>query len=351
MTNVTRADFLRVLETVRPGLSPKDAIQQSTSFVFIKGRAVTFNGEVACRMPSGLPKEFTGAVQADPLLQVLGRLKEDQIDVGAEEGEFRVIGERRRAGIRMEADIVLPLEVIERPGDWIELHREFLEAVRIAQASAGKDQDDFMSVCVHVHPDWIEACDRFQATRYRIDTGVKEPFLVRRDSVKHITALGMTEMSETESWVHFRNPAGLVLSCRRFVDKFPATDHLWTHRGEKAVLPPELADAAGLAGIFSAEDKDNNMVLVQLKEGRVRITGEGTLGWASETSKIAYHGQPLEFRVPPSLLAELVKEHNECEIGDNKLRVEGGKWTYITCLSQPKEPKAKKEKKEVVATE
>lgn len=349
MPNVNRADLLRVLETVQPGLSPKDAILQSTAFVFRKGKVITFNGEVSARMPSGLPAELTGAVQADQLLQLLRHLKDDNIDVEFEEGEFRVYAERREAGIRMEAEIVLPLDQVERPGDWVDLPPEFGEALKLAGGSAGKNQDEFVTVCVHVHPDWVEACDRFQACRYKLDTGVREPFLVRWASAKHVTAFGITEMSETESWVHFANPAGLVLSVRRFNDAFPhdRVTKLLEERGERTVLPPELADAAKLAGIFSGEDRDQDMVLVELRDGKVRITGEGTLGWARETTKIVYHGPPLAFRVSPAQLSELVQTHNECELMEKKLRVDGGKWTYVTCLFQPKEKKASKKESEV----
>jgi hypothetical protein len=185
-----------------------------------------------------------------------------------------------------------------------------------------------------MHPEFLESCDRFQATRYRVACGNKRPFLVRQSALKHVVGFGMHKMSETENWVHFRNKNGLIFSCRRFAETYPNMDAMFAVRGESAVLPKGAETAAELAGIFSGEDKDNDKVTVELTPGRMRVTGEGVHGWAREDLELAgYRGPARTFRISPRLLALIVKNKKpECEIGDDKLRVDGERWTYITVL-------------------
>lgn len=348
----SRTELLRVLETVQPGLSAKETLQQSSCFVFRKGWVATFNEEVFCRMKTGLPNEVSGAVKADPLLKLLRQLTHDDLLVTIGDGAFQVAveGKRTESGVRMEAEILLPVGDIEKPDEWRPLHEEFEEAVGIVKEAAGKDDEQFLTVCLNIAPGWIEACDRFQATRYKLDTGVEEAFLVRASAARHVAALGFTDWCVTETWVHFRNAHGLIMACRRYLESFPDMTPLLEFDGEPATLPAGLEAAAKLAEIFSAEDKDNNKVEVTLTEGRMDVEGRGTSGWVKRGLKMKYHGRPTRFQVSPTLLGALVAKSPDCEIGRDKLRVDQGKWVYITCLA-PVEDKKKSRQPEPEAVE
>lgn len=338
-----RPELLRLLETVQPGLSAKETLQQSSCFVFRNGWVATFNEEVCARAKTGLPAEVHGAVKAEPLLKLLRQIPHDEVLVFVDEARFcvRVEGKRTEAWVRLEADILLPISEVEKPESWQPLAEEFEEAVTIVKESAGKDDEQFLTVCIHVHPEYLEACDRYQATRYRLATGVPEPFLVREKSLRHVVALGLTRMGVTETWLHFRNDAGLVLSCRRYVEDYPDMAPLLDFRGEPASLPPGLVAAARLGEIFSSEDKDNNRVTVTLREGAMVVEGTGTSGGVKKGLKLKYHGEPTSFQVSPVLLASLGEKGQDCEIGTNKLRIDGGRWVYVTCLSPVQEKKTK----------
>lgn len=336
--HVNRSEFLARLECVQPGLSPRDIVEQSSCLVFRGGAVWTYNDEVACRATSGLPKDFEGAVQAKQLLDVLRKLGEDDVELHLGEKELIVVGKGRRAGVRMDEEILLPLDKLERPQKemWRELPENFTDAVGMVAECAGKDESQFAMTCVHFHGKWIEACDNSQLTRYRIKTGIEKPFLVRRDSLKHITTLGMTRISETDAWVHFRNGNGLTLSCRRYIESYPDLNPLLTVEAPEQInLPKGLVEAAQKAEIFSAENPDSNNVIIEIKPGKLRIKGVGVFGWYSEVKKINYNAAPIAFLIGPKLLATICKKHNECAIGNGRLMVDGGKWKYVTCLGTP----------------
>lgn len=349
MARVQRIQLQQQLEAVQPGLSKKEKYEQSTCFCFVNGRVYTYNDEITCRAKTGLPKNMEGAVQARPLLAALGKMKDDEVDIEIVNNELVVSSadpkkkEKKRShrsfGVRMDSEVTLPLEKVERPekGDWKPLHANFSDAISTVKDCAGTDESQFAFTCIHIASNWIEACDNNQLTRYRLKTGVKVPIMVRRDSIKHITPLDMTHFAETDVWIHFKNPAGIELACKRNVEKYPKLEAYLEARGVKTILPKGIADDADFAETFSKEVEDANLVIVTLKPGRMVIKGIGVSGWASTPKKVKYSGPPIAFSIPPQLLGEITKKHTECQISAEHLRVDGGKWTYISCLSSPQE--------------
>lgn len=330
---VNRQEFLQTLARVQPGLSSSDFIEQSTCYAFADGWVATFNDEICCRTKTGLP-DLTGAVRAKQFTSVLENMADEEVDLDATAAELRISGRRKKAGVRMEAEIVLPVEQVETPAAWMPLPAEFGDAVRSVLGAAGTNDEEFLTVCVHVHPDFVEACDRKQAARYDIATGVSRPFLVRASSLGHVAKLDMTKVGETDNWIHFRNKL-LVFSCRRHLDEYPDITALLKTRGTPTKLPRGASEAAALAGVFTADDKENDKVNVRLTTDRMVVRGEGAFGWASADLETAYKGDDVVFRISPAMLTKLVKEHETCEITPDKLIVAGERWRYLTCLGRP----------------
>jgi DNA polymerase III sliding clamp (beta) subunit (PCNA family) len=331
---LNRETLLNQLESIRPGLSAREVIQQSSCFVFQDGKVMTYNDEVACIQKTDL--KITGAVQADPLVAVLAKLPSEFVEIDVTDSELVIrSGKSRSSGIRMESEILLPVDAVEAPEKWAKLPVDFTDAVYIVSQCVGKDESEFVLTCVHLTPTFIEACDNFQLSRYPLDFKLKQACLVKADSIGHIVDFDMTEYSETQTWLHFRNPTGLILSCRKTIDEYPSLDKLLDVSGSPATLPKGLAEATANANIFTAENADNDSVLIQLSSkngGMLRVEGDGASGWYKEVKRLKYDGESLKFRIAPKLLIELTKRHNQCEITPDRLMVDGGKFRYVTCL-------------------
>lgn len=343
---VNRETLLHALESVEPGLSKKETIEQSNCFALHDGLVSAFNDETCCHAPSGLAKDFRGAVQADKVLTLLRKLSEDEIDLDAEDGQLIIKGKSRKAGIRMETEITLPIDKVEKPTKWTKLHEDFGEAIGIVYQCAGKDDSMFRLTCVHITPRWVEGCNNSEICRWKLPTGVSQPALVRKTAIKHVTTLGMVDFSETENWLHFRNPSGLVFSCRRYLEEYPSLSQFLKVEGQPMTLPKGLAEACDKADVFSSENTDNNFVTVELKAGRVKVRGQGVSGWYNEVKKVDYKGESLTFNVSPQLLMELVNRHNDCIISADRLKVNGGNYVYVANLHRPVEKVEKEGEKD-----
>lgn len=330
---VNRPELLTVLESIQAGLTSKEVVQQSSCFAFRDGMVMTYNDEVACRRKS--PLKIEGAVPAAPLLAMLRKLPEEEIDIELEGEELIIRGKGRRDRHRTQSEVLLPIEKVEDGDDWKDLHEDFADAIFIAYQCVDKDDSNYAGSCIHISKKFIESCDNSQAIRYHLKTRVREPFLVRGKSIIHMHDLGMTEFCETETWIHFRNPDGLIYSCRRDPQPYESLDDVLNADGEPLVLPKGLADAADRAEVFSSENADENEIEVVITPGKIRVNSHGVSGQYTEVKKLKYRGPKIKFRVGPKLLVELVKRYNDCLISPDRLKVDTGKFAYVVALGDP----------------
>lgn len=331
---INREDLLKVLEAVSPGLAKREITEQSSCFLFDDDFLLTFNEEIACLAANPLPK-IKGAVQAFPLLSILRKLSDDVIEIYEEKNTFTIQAKKKKTVLAVEKELLFTADLLESPKEWKTLPNNFGEAIALVEDCAGNDEVLFASTCVHLHPDFIEACDNYQLARFTIQLPIKKDFLIRKDSAKHLTSFGMVSISETENWVHFKNETGLIFSCRRYVEEFPDVTKVLACKGEKIVLPKGLLQTIDRANIFSSEEGRSNYLTVSIKPNKMKITGKGISGSHTESKKIQYGGEPKKFLVSPDLLSEVLNRHSNSEVSDNKIKVSGENFVYIACLGNP----------------
>ena len=329
---INREKLLDQLISVRPGLSQREVIEQSSCVVFQDGRIITFNDEVACSRKSCLPIE--GAVIAQPFIDVLSKLKEDTIEIEVQGEELLLKSGKKRAGIRMETEVLLPIESLEKPNKWQKLPDDFGDAVHLVSRCAGKDASEFVMTCVHLHPEWIEACDNYQAGRYKIAIGIKKSFLIRSESLSMVESLNVTKFSQTKNWVHFKNPDGLILSFRKYLDEYPKISKIVKIKGDPLTLPKGIKDSVERAQIFSAENAEEKKIHLQLKGKVLRLKAEGATGWYEEPLKIKYQGNKMSCLIDPNLLVSLAERNSKCTVDTRRMIAQTGKFRYITVLSK-----------------
>lgn len=354
MARVKRDEFLNTLNLVDAGLSPRPFIEQSSCYIFDYGWVSTFNDEICCRAKSRLPKDFTGAVQAKPLKTVLDAMSDEEIDLRPDGKELIIRANGKEIALRLEGEIVLPVDEVVLPEDdeFTPLPENFKYAVEKVVSAAGTSDEEFITLCVHVHPKHLEASDRRQMCRYtfKTGTGVKDPFLVRAKSLTHVIKVDPTKIGQTDEWVHFRN-ANVFFSCRRHREDYFKLDEQFDFTGSKMTLPQGGVEAVKIAATF-LDGKEEDKVTVTLSpesdERGMLVSGQGPMGRATVPLHMRYKGKPQSFRVLPNMLAQLIKDNKECEIGPRKLCVRGDGWVYVTSLASAEKKKEAARERETV---
>lgn len=338
--NVKREDLIFRLESILAGISPREITEQSHCFVFHEGSIRTFNDEIACRVDSPLPPDLSLAIPAEPLLLLLRKMPESELLIEAENGLLVVKGKRRRGGVQGESEVFAgALAAVEDPNPkrWRKLPDTFGEAIALVESCASRDESQFRITCIHVTPTHVEAFDDYQLARYSLELPIKTPFLARRSSLRHVMSLGMTDVNETENWVHFRNATGLHFACRRYLDEFIDLDpHIKRAAGgESLVLPKGLVAGAERASVFSV-DSDHKLVAVKMKAGKLKLAGRSPRGYFEELFPVKFSGDAC-FLIAPELLVKLVGQYQSCHLSGNVLRVDGDNFVYATIVASEKD--------------
>lgn len=337
-TKVSRTALLQVLEAVEPGLTLRAAVEQSNSIVFSKGFVYTYNEELCCRIKSPLPASFHCAVRGKPLVEVVRKLTDEDLTVFLTDKEFRVSGSRDRGAIRAEQEVLLPYGQVEKPETWSPVPDELKDALSMAAECASKDEASFVLTCVHVTPEHVEACDDLQMLRYKLKLPLQSRFLIRKESAKHVAAVGVDRLAETKHWVHFRNNSGLRISCKRYDEEYPElSEEFARFKGRKFEFPTSTAEKVEFGSIFSSENPDDDQLTVTIGDGKFLIRGDGVSGYGEAFAKFPHdkwQGPALSFGIGPKLLTEIVQKKNrkKCFVSNERLLAKGGTWTYLACL-------------------
>jgi DNA polymerase III sliding clamp (beta) subunit (PCNA family) len=333
---IIRDQLLSTLHNISHGLSTgKEILEQSASFVFKDGRVMTFNDELLCSVPN--PLDIEGAIEAKPLINILQKLPDEEIRLDMDKGKLRLFGKKRRASIAMDAEVVLPVDGVDIPTDWEEAPPELAACITSAAECASKDTQNFTLVCIHIHPDYVEACDNYQVIRYNFPTGVKEPTLVRATAVKALTTISPTHISSTEGFLHFKNEEeDLILSCRKYNEEYNDLSNVANFEGGSLYIPTGLIGAADRAGVFAADSEKQVQVL--LKGNKARLVGRSASGSFEEVMAVKYDGEDASFFIRPKLLAALVDRGGRAIVGPRSIKIEDDTapvhYTYVAATSQ-----------------
>lgn len=326
---IDRKELLNRLLCIEPGVLKKDGIQQSDCIILRNGRFYSFHPEIACSILSGLDVSWTAAVRAEKLIQCLKARTTKEVDVSLVEGKLCIRGNGTTT-IPTEPDVVLPIDSVEIPKAWTRLDQRFSESVNLL-VECTTTTKEFLNECVHLHPDYMEACDQIQIVRCLIPGIVKVPKLIRGSSLKHLRQLGMTKVAETENWIHFKNPLGLRLSIIKYgiEQSYPDLTETVEKRGVKIKFPPALDRSINRAMIFSDESAGMSVVI---RDGKMLIDGSSVEGGHSE--RIETKAPDIQFRIFPKMLLEVVKNYDRCEITDSTLTVRSRDFVYATVVER-----------------
>jgi DNA polymerase III sliding clamp (beta) subunit (PCNA family) len=332
---INRKKFQEALAIVKPGLANKEFIEQTTSFAFMGNTVVTYNDEISVSHPvDGL--DLTGALQAKELYELLGRMKGETIELTVKDGELQLKSGKVKAGFTLEEEIKLPLDQdIAEQGTWYPVPEGFCEAMKIATASCGWSASQGKWTAIHVEGNTVESGDGFRYTRCTLaDVVPIKAFLIPAESAPEALRIKPTQMAEGDGWVHFRNEADTVLSCRVFYEEdYPDITPVFDVTGQPFHFPMEITDLLERATLFAKRDAlTDERVYFTLAKGRMIIKSDSVQGWFREDMPIEYTDEPRHFSMYPYSIQDVIQRENECVLGESMLLIKGKTWVYVAPL-------------------
>lgn len=334
---IKTTNLRKALSIVKPGLANKEYIEQTTSFAFIEGKVVTYNDELCIMHPiEGL--ELSGAIQAEALYALLGKIKEDTIKLDIEGNSLSLRAGKVKAEFFFEHTIKLPLDQdVATVGKWHKIPDNLLRFIKLATGSCAKSMSFGELTGVHVTKEGIiESGDTYRYTRCNTSKLAVEGFVIPANCAEEIVKIepALTEMSEGDGWIHFRNERGTQISSRVYADDFPDISRFFIMEGGAFTFPTEAADMIERAEIFAKQDHiADERIKIELSKGRMIMTAESDQGKFEEKLRVDYEGEPRTFDMIPYVLKDaLIHKDTKCYIGDNRVKFIGENWVYVGAL-------------------
>jgi DNA polymerase III sliding clamp (beta) subunit (PCNA family) len=334
---VNRSELLEALERVRPGLSSKEMIEQTTSFAFKGGRVMTYNDEISVSHPiKGL--DIEGAVKAEELHKFLSKTKKDEIELEIVESEIQITAGKAKMGITLQEEIKLPLEELGEIKGWEKIPKNFVAALKFASFSCSQDANKPILTCLHIDGEIVESSDCFRLTRYKLQKKFPFSCLLPASAARDLIKYPITEVTSGQGWAHFKTEEGTVFSCRVFEGEFPNSGELFKVKGEEISFPASINNLLEKAQIFSKREFTlDEIVVITLSNKRIVINSKSDCGWFEEETQIKYSGEPISFLVHPSFLKDICSQSSTCIIGETIIKFVGENWEHLVAHCQKNE--------------
>lgn len=333
---INRKDLIDALTKVKPGLSQKELIEQSSHFIFDENRIWTYNDQIA--ISQEFESHLIGAVKADEFYKLLNKLEDENLEISVQEGEFSIQGKTVTAKIKIDPEI--KLQPVQAPGinskNWQNLPKDFTEAISLCLFSASRNMIRPELTCLFVTSKTVLSTDSFRATKREMKSKIKTDFLIPATSAKELVNYNVHKVfTDNEGWLHFTNKEKTMFSCRTFADvEYP--EKVWAFfdiEGEKINLPNSFESVIDRVSTLITEDFDlDRMVNLVIEDNKLICKGKGQHGSVSEKIDIDYDGKAIEVQVHPGFLMEILKQLNSMVIGE-RLLFQGENFEHAICLS------------------
>ena len=336
---INREVLLQQLNAVKPGLASKEVIDQSTYFVFMDGQVITFNDEIAVHAPLVKGFEVSGAVPAKELLAILSKFKGEEVELEPVENELKLKCGKSKAGIKLSAEITLPVDEIKIPKKWFSLPKDFIEGLKACIPSVARDLTYPILTTLHITDDFVESTDNNKITRWTWakkgdfgDQGVLLPV----EAALSLIRFNPTNYDEEGGWAHFIDDNNVVFSCRTSSGEFPAlSDYLEIEKIGELEFPTALLDMLDLAGVFlTGATSGDRLVNIEITDkGLMTVRGEGDYGWYEESCRTKWGGKEgVLFSVHPSHLSAIFNNTKNAEIGKDRIKFSTKSFVHIVAL-------------------
>lgn len=334
---IKRKELISALDKVKPGLASQEIIEQSTSFVFKNGYVATYNDEIAVSYPLDIGMD--GAAHNKEILSLLGKIKDEELTLEKKQGELIIIGKKFKSGIRIEKEINLPLDFLDTEVEYRDLPEDFIEGANLCVFSAAKEKVSSILSNIHVKDNFIESCDNFRLTRFKLKEEIEDELLISAKGVRHLTDYSLNQYGLTEGWIHFKDKEnGLTFSCRTFEENYPDLDNFLLAKGSPIRLPDGLIEMLDRSSIFSSgnEGKDN-LVSINIGNNWCAVRGENENGWFEEKTRIKIKDKEYAFMASPKILKDILKKTQKAILTESILKFRSNKFDHVMSLTKKKE--------------
>jgi len=332
---INRQKFLNVLNTVICGAHKKEVLEQSHCFIFKGDRIISFNGEIyaSAIFPSTEPKDF--AVQAYDLIQLVAKFPDEEITLAIKNNQLMISGKKKRAGLTIQKEILLPVEDIPQPNKKIRIKEGVMEALIMAAKVCISSHEDYRVSHVQISPNKIQATDKNRFLRITIKTGLKT-ILVPSGAILAVKDIPIDRISLGKGWLFIGNKnvqLGICCTEEEYYEEELLDTIINMDDPQPIQLPKEMSNVIDRALIMSADD-NSSMSKVSITSKSITVRTQKESGWYEERQPVKYKGEDMILSVGLPLLKDLLSKTHKALVTQHKIKMEKDGIEFVTALGK-----------------
>lgn len=337
---IKRKEFVESLKTVLPAVSKGGVIPQGNCFAFVPGAVIAFNGDIAIKQPMDYI-DFTSAVSASEMIQVLNRLPSDEVDCKLSDEGLCIKTEKTITSFKADMEIKLPVgDILDSSLEWLPVCDSFVTSLHLCMGMCSKDSAREILRYIHVEEDNMRASDGARAIKHKLNAKYAEMF-INTVSAKNICTFVPTQYALSTGWLYFRKESGAVLACRTIIDEqYPcnALDGFFDSEGSKIIdLKHEMIEMLSTTAIMSEKNNAGfRFVNIKTNKGTMVISSVGSGGSHKERIKIESQ-ESIDTDLSVDCFKDMILLGTEMHVVDKRTCVvEAPGLYYATCQAQKK---------------
>jgi len=329
---IERRKFLSTLQSIVCATSRHEILEQSNCFIFTEDSIMAFNGEVYARIAFKSSWKF--AINANDLIKLLSKIPDKEIKLELKDNQLIVIGKKKRAGLTIENEILLPVEEIPFPEKKMTKIRDnTLENLAIASKICIGGNEDYRISHVYLTPTKIQATDRFRVLCIDFSAGYG-PILIPASAILSLPDTKFDKIKIENGWFFVANKdifVGICCSLDPYYEENIISDAFKMEDSSKIQLPKEMESAIERA-LIMAEDDASKLANISLTKKSIIIKTQKDSGWYEEKQPARYKGADMKIVVGLSLFKDLLSKTHKALINKNKMKMKKDNIEFVIPL-------------------
>jgi DNA polymerase III sliding clamp (beta) subunit (PCNA family) len=331
-------ELLVTFAKARAGLAKKDIVDAGKSFLLTGEEIITFNDYISVQVP--FKTDFSCAVIADEFFKVISKIKKETLDLSYNKDTNEVVinaGKIKASLICSGAEVGKITESVKAPADakFLSLPADFMDAIALTISAASTDMTKPILTCLSVDSEGIASSDNLRISKYVFkEAKMKKSFLLPASAaIELLSYKTMKKYFISESWVFFKDDAGIVFSAKILSGEYPDVSPFFDIKGTAIDLPEKLIESIETASILADGDFTfDKKIEISYKNKKVMCKGvTSDVGWVSSTITCETK-EELSFQINPFFFKEMLKHSMKAQVSDNGLLFTSANFKHIVSL-------------------
>ncbi|MHA1344932.1 MAG: hypothetical protein ACTSO3_00895 [Candidatus Heimdallarchaeaceae archaeon] len=334
---IKRTELITVLNNLKCALTTNEILEQSNAFVFQDGTICSFNGEIfaSAKYDIGIEKDF--AISGSDLIKLLENYPDENIIITLKNKELLIKGKRKRAGITIFEEILLPYKEVPEMGKFKKIKKGFFHNILQCARICGRDHTNPKTTHVHLSSDLIEATDRYRIFRIDTETGFNKDAMIPADSIISIGNKEIVKAGIKDNWLHMISSEKVRYSIRcaemEYFEDGMIDSIIKVNKKSIGRFPKGIIQTLERSQVMRGND-GLGVAHITLKKGIVIIKTSKENGWYEEKSPARYSGKPISFIVSVDFLKDILSKTLNIIFGESKIKIEKDNFHFVIVIEK-----------------